>query len=184
MKYKELLEIINNLKIGESKNIYRVNNTDLWIHRPEKLGSSLKNKDKYDIKTNFQIFMRGEDGKAFKPNHLRILLDLHLKLISNQNSADKLFLILEDIYNGKDPLEFKEELNKMEFKMQLDSALVNVCCAQLFMSEQDINYTKGKIQPPRSFLMGYIRFIKTKQENIDKILWSSIRHPPRVEFRQ
>ena len=46
MKYKELLEIINNLKIGESKNIYRVNNTDLWIHRPEKLGSSLKNKDK------------------------------------------------------------------------------------------------------------------------------------------
>jgi len=50
--------------------------------------------------------------------------------------------------------------------------------------EQDINYTHGKIQPPRSFLMGYIRFIKTKQENIDKILWSSIRHPPRNEFRQ
>ena len=91
MKYKELLEIINNLKIGESKNIYRVNNTDLWIHRPEKLGSSLKNKDKYDIKTNFQIFMRGEDGKAFKPNHLRMLLDLHLKQIRNQNYADNLF---------------------------------------------------------------------------------------------
>ena len=68
--------------------------------------------------------------------------------------------------------------------MQLDSALVNVCCTQLFMAEQDINYTHGKINPPRSFLMGYIRFIKTKQENIDKILWSSIRHPPRKEFRE
>lgn len=183
MEYKKLLEVIKDLKIGESKNIYRVDNTDLWIFRPEKLGSSLKNKDKYDIKTNFQIFMRGGDGKAFKPNHLRVLLDLHLKLVSNPNLAEKLFSILEEIYNGKDPLEFKDELSKMKFKMQLDSALVNVCCAQLFMSEQDINYTMGKIQPPRSFLMGYIRFIKVGQENIDKILWSSIRHPPRKEFR-
>ena len=184
MEYKQLLELIKNLKIGDSKNIYRVDNTDLWIFRPEKLGRSLKSKDKYDIKTNFQIFMRGEDGKAFKPNHLRILLDLHLKLISNSELAEKLFSILEDIYNGKDPLEFKGELEKMRFKMQLDPPLVNVCCTQLFMAEQDINYTHGKIQPPRSFLMGYIRFIKTKQENIDKILWSSIRHPPRNEFRQ
>ena len=184
MKYKELLEVVNKLKIGESKNIYRINNTDLWIHRPKKLRRSLKSKDKYDIKTNFQIFIRGEDGKAFRPNHLRILIDLHLKLISNSTLSERLFSILEDIYNGKDPLEFKEELNKMEFKMQLDSALVNVCCVQLFMAEQDINYTKGKIQPPRSFLMGYIRFVKSKRENIDKILWSSIRHPPRNEFRE
>ncbi|MBI2663657.1 hypothetical protein HYX15_03970 [Candidatus Woesearchaeota archaeon] len=184
MDYKELLKIIIDLKIGENKNIYRIDNTDLWIHRPEKLGRSLKSKEKYEIKTNFQIFMRGQNGKAFKPNHLRILIDLHLKLISNPNSAKKLFDILEDIYNGKDPLEFKNDLSKMNFKMQLDSALINVCCAQLFMAEQDINYTKGKIQPPRSFLMGYIRFIKAGQENIDKILWSSIRHPPRKEFRE
>ena len=51
------------------------------------------------------------------------------------------------------------------------------------MAEQDINYTHGKIKPPRSFLMGYIRLIKTQKENIDKILWNSIRHPPRKEFR-
>ena len=56
--------------------------------------------------------MRGEDGKAFKPNHLRILLDLHLKLISNQNYADKLFSILEKMVpsginknNGRPGLE-------------------------------------------------------------------------------
>ena len=184
MDYKSLLEIINNLKIGESKNIYRVDNVDLWIYRPEKLGSSLKSKEKYDVKTNFQIFMRGEDGIAFKPNHLRILLDLHLKLVSNFDDAEQLFLILEKIYNGGDPLKFKEKLSKMDFKMQLDPALINVCCAQLFMSEQDINYTKGKVQPPRAYLMGYIRLIKTKRENIDKVLWNSIRHPPRIEFRQ
>ena len=96
MNYKELLETINSLEIGQSKNIYRVDNTDLWIHRPEKLGTSLKNKENYDVKTNFQIFMRGGDGKAFKPNHLRILLDLHLKLISNPEDAEQLFLILEN----------------------------------------------------------------------------------------
>mgnify|MGYP001590659231 FL=1 len=184
MDYRDLLDTINKLKIGESKNIYRVDNTDLWIHRPEKLGSSLKNKEKYDVKTNFQIFMRGEDGIAFKPNHLRILLDLHLKLISNPDDAEQLFLILEKIYNGEDPIKFKEKLLKMSFKMQLDTSLINVCCAQLFMSEQDVNYTKGKIQPPRAYLMGYIRLIKTKQENIDKVLWNSIRHPPRIEFRE
>jgi len=50
------------------------------------------------------------------------------------------------------------------------------------MSEQDINYTHGKVQPPRAFLMGYLRFIKTQEQNIDKILWSSTRHPPRIEF--
>lgn len=70
MEYEQLLELIKNMKIGESKNIYRVNNVDIWIFRPEKLGSSLKNKDKYNIQTNFQIFMRDSEGKAFKPNHL------------------------------------------------------------------------------------------------------------------
>lgn len=184
MLYKELLETINNVRIEERKNIYREDNTDLWIYRPEKLGRSLKSKEKYDVKTNFQIFMRDKNGVAFKPNHLRILLDLHLKLISNPDSARELFYILEEVYNGRDPLEFKNELDKMKFRMQLDTALINVCCAQLFMSEQDINYTKGKVQPPRSYLMGYIRQIKLGQENIDKLLWNSIRHPPKKEFRK
>ncbi|MEK6862153.1 MAG: hypothetical protein AABY07_09385, partial [Nanoarchaeota archaeon] len=58
-------DIINKLKIGDSKNLYRVDNTDVWIYRPEKLGRSLKSKEKYDVKTNFQIFMRGEDGSYF-----------------------------------------------------------------------------------------------------------------------
>lgn len=184
MNYKELLETINKLDVGNSKNIYRVDNTDIWIHRPEKLGRSLKSKEKYDIKTNFQIFMRGGDGRAFRPNHLRILIDLHLKLISNSKEAERLFSILEEIYRGKDPLEFKDELSKIKFKMQLDTALVNICCSQLFMAEQDINYTKGKIKPPRSYLMGYIRFVKSEKENIDKLLWNSIRHPPKKEFRE
>jgi hypothetical protein len=182
--YKELLEIIEKLEIGKSRNIYRVDGIDLWIFRPEKLGRSLKSKEKYDVKKNFQIFMKKSEGKAFRPNHLRILIDLHLKLISDPKSAESVFSVLEEIYKGEDPLKFKEQLDKLKFKMELDPVLINVCCAQMFMAEQDINYTKGKIKPPRSFLMGYIRFVKSGEENIDKILWNSIRHPPREEFRQ
>ncbi len=29
MEYEQLLELIKNMKIGESKNIYRVNNVDI-----------------------------------------------------------------------------------------------------------------------------------------------------------
>ena len=184
MKYNDLLEIIKNLKIGESEELYKTDDSKIWIMRPEKLGRSLKNKEKYDIKRNFQIFMKKGEEREFRPNHLRILIDLHLKLISNLEDSKIVFSSLEKIYSGGDPLEFKNELNGLKFKMQLDSALTNVCCSQLFMAEQDINYTHGKIIPPRSFLMGYIRFVKSGQENIDKILWNSIRHPPKKEFRE
>ncbi len=101
---------------------------------------------------------------------------------SNSKDFTRLFEILEEVFNGKDPLDFQEEVDKMNFPMKIDDTMIFLCTAQLFMAEQDINYSDGKVQPPRAYLMGYLRFISTKEQNIDKILWSSIRHPPRQEF--
>lgn len=67
--------------------------------------------------------------------------------------------------------------------MSLDSALVDVCCAQLFMAEQEIAYPGGKVKPPRAYIMGYIRIIREGQQEIDKVLWNSIRHPPAIKYR-
>lgn len=182
MEFEKLKEIIASLKMNESKTVYELDDgVKLFLHRPEKLGRSLKRKT-YDPKKNFQIFMKKPEHKDFKPNHLRVLLDLHLKRDSDPKNAEKIFDVIEKIYQGADPLNFKSILTNLKFRMFLDSPLVNVCCAQLFMAEQDVNYTDGKIQPPRAFMMGYIRMIRTGEFEIDKLLWNSIRHAPKSEF--
>src|SRR3989344_836840 len=143
MDFEKLKDVIIALRIGETKTIYKLDDIELYVHRPEKIGRSVK--QTYDIKKNFQIFMKKPGHNDFKPNHLRILINLHLKKESDPNSAEIIFDILEKVYNGDDPLKFKDKLNELKFRMSLDSALVDVCCAQLFMAEQDIAYPGGKV---------------------------------------
>jgi len=180
--FKKVKETIEKLEIDNSKTIYKLDNgTELYVHRPKKLGKSLKKE--YEIHKNFQIFMKKPHEEDFKPNHLRILINLHLKKISDPAKAEKIFSILEKVYHGEDPLAYRKELEALNFRMSLDSPLVDVCLAQLFMCEQEINYTDGKVKPPRAYLMGYMRLVKCGEVEIDKLLWNSIRHPPPVRFR-
>ena len=182
MNFEVAKEKIEKLAIGSSETIYKFDDgIELYVHRPEKLGRSLKRE--YALHKNFQIFMKKPKEKEFKPNHLRILINLHLKKISDPKKADILFDILEKIYHGDDPLLYKKDLEILDFRMSLDSALVDVCLAQLFMCEQEICYTDGKVKPPRAYLMGYIRMVRHRAEEIDKLLWSSTRHPPRKIYR-
>lgn len=183
MEYKELLAFIEKLGIEEREEIYTDGKDKLIIYRPEKLGRSLKNKN-YDVKKNFQIILKKPNEEEFLPNHLRVMISVDRKFKHGGEGAEKFFSFIESIYKGEDPEKFKDELSRLDLPEELDSSFITLCLIQLFMSEQDINYTHGKVQPPRSFLMGYLRFIKTQQQNIDKILWSSTRHPPRKEFRE
>lgn len=183
MDFAGMKELIMDIKIGESKAVYSFSNgITLYVHRPEKVGRSVKGK--YSVEKNFQIVMKEPNKKDFLPNHLRVLLDLHLKNKSNPDSAKLIFDVIEKIYDGEDPLNYEKDLKKIKFDMYLDSALVNVCLTQLFMIEQEINYTHGRVKPPRAYIMGYIRMIRTAEFEIDKLLWSSTRHPPRMEFRE
>lgn len=181
MEYKQLLEEINALGIGKRKEIYSEEGDKIIIFRPEKLGRSLKNKN-YDIKKNFQIILKKPKEKEFLPNHLRVMMETNHRLTKDKKNTESFFGMIGGIYRGGDPLKFKDELKKFEVKEEFDSPIITLCLIQLFMAEQDINYTHGKVQPPRAYLMGYLRFIKTQEQNIDKILWSSTRHPPRQEF--
>lgn len=181
MNYQELLKEIESLEIGGRKELYDESGDKIIIFRPEKLGRSLKNKN-YDIKKNFQIILKKPDEKEFLPNHLRVMIEFDHIINKGGENSNKFYEIIEEIYKGEDPLKFKEELKNLKLSEELDPPIITLCLIQLFMSEQDINYTHGKVQPPRAFLMGYLRFIKSKEQNIDKVLWSSTRHPPRIEF--
>lgn len=184
MDYKQLKETILKINLGERKTIYKVDeNTEIFVNKPLKVPTKLKNSARYDPKKNFQIGLIKKDKKEFLPNHLRIMMDLELKKREDPEKAKILFDAIEDIYDGKDPFEYKQELIKYNFKKGFEDSLTDLCLIQLFFAEQDLNYVFGKVQPPRDYLMGYIRIIRLNIEEIDKLLWNSTRHPPRIEFR-
>ena len=184
MNYDKLKELITNLDLGKTKTIYKTDeNTSIFITKPLKVPTKLKQNEKYDPKNNFQIGLKKQNQKEFLPNHLRILIDLYLKNEHNSKEAGILFNMIEDIYEGKDPEIYKEQLKKTKFRLEIEKPYTILCLAQLFMLEQDINYNFGKVKPPRAYLMGYIRMIRLKAEELDKLLWGSTKHPPRIAFR-
>ena len=138
---------------------------------------------KYNPKKNFRILLAKNGQKVFAPNHMRLAIDLDLKRRENPVEAEKLFEAIEHIYSGADPLLFKSKITQ-KFKGELETSFTDLCLAQLFMLEQEINYTFGNVQPPRAYIMGYIRMIRTGKYEIDKLLWAGIRNPPPKKFQQ
>jgi hypothetical protein len=122
------------------------------------------------------LVIKGEN--EFYPTHIRLLIDLYIKRESNMDSSKKLFNILEEVYNGKDPELFIEDLKKIDFPMQLDEAEVHLYVAQLLMIEQDFNFGPGapktsKLNPPREYLMRFIRWVAAGDTQIDKIIFAA-----------
>lgn len=171
-----------NLSLGERKVVYSINGGELFLNRPVKVPTKLKHSKRYDPKKNFQIGVSKEGQREFLPNHLRILIDLQLKLKEDPKNAQLLFDAIEKIYDGEDPIRYKGQLEKLGLKEGFEDTFTDLCLVQLFFLEQDINHDFGKVDPPKAYLMGYIRMIRQNVEEIDKLLWSSLRHPPRKEF--
>ena len=184
MDFDSLKAKIINLELGRREDIYfPTKDVVVFVNKPLKVPTRLKNSKRYDPKKNFQIGLTKAGHKEFLPNHLRILMDLNLKNEEDSKKAHVLFDAIEAVYDGDDPLKFEKQLKSVNFDRQIETAFTDLCLAQLFMLEQDINYHFGKIQPPRAYLMGYIRMVLLKAEEIDKLLWSSTRHPPRIIYR-
>ncbi len=114
----------------------------------------------------------------FYPTHIRLMIDLYIKRESNPKGAKKLFKALEEVYNGKDPKFYVEELTAINFPMQLDEAEVNLYIAQLLMIEQDFNFgpdapKQSKLDPPREYLMRFIRWVAAADTQIDRIIFAA-----------
>ncbi|MCD6452841.1 MAG: hypothetical protein J7K77_00885 [Dehalococcoidales bacterium] len=125
----------------------------------------------------------------FYPTHVRLLFDYYLKKVSEPQQAQKLFEAAESVYRGDNPEKLAPDVNTLTFPMQLDEAIVNLVYTQLLMIEQDFNFgpegnKKSKYEPPRGFLMSFIRWIASGKNEIDKIITAAVRnYPPPVCFK-
>lgn len=125
----------------------------------------------------------------FYPTHVRLLFDYYLKRLSELQQAQKLFKTVEKVYEGNDPEELAEDVGELTFPMQLDEAIVNLVYTQLLMIEQDFNFgtegtKKSKYDPPRGFLMSFIRWVASGENEIDKIITAAVRnYPPPTRFK-
>src|SRR5690554_4337650 len=90
MEYILLYNKIKKLPIGHKNLIIKDNNIEIYIYRPDK---SFKN---YDVNTNFQIYIK-EGSREFRPNHLRVMIDLHLRVRSRPDLKKNLLLAFDEI---------------------------------------------------------------------------------------
>lgn len=125
----------------------------------------------------------------FYPAHVRLLFDYYLKKLSEPQKAQKLFEAVERVYEGNTPEELAQDIGTLTFPMQLDEAIVNLIYTQLLMIEQDFNFgpegtKKSKYDPPRGFLMSFIRWVASGEDEIDKIITNAVRNwPPPTRFK-
>lgn len=125
----------------------------------------------------------------FYPTHVRLLFDYYLKRLSELQQVRKLFEAVERVYEGYDPEELAQDVATLTFTMQLDEAIVNLVYTQLLMIEQDFNFgpegtKESKYDPPRGFLMSFIRWVASGEDEMDKIITNAVRNwPPPVRFK-
>ena len=182
MLYKDALKIVKTLEFDKKKLICKdKNGVELYILRPSKINNRLKNK--YDLEKNFQIWIK-EGYREFRPNHLRLFIDLNLRVRSNPNSKKKLLLTFDKIFYGEDPHEVIKELKQEKFEHFLNSLLIIANLAQFCLIEQDFNYTKeSNFEPKTLFFQGWIREFIDSPKEIDNMCMSVARfQPPKTQY--
>ena len=164
------------LKEGGQKLLYTGSNaTEVYIVRTDKLCPG-----------DFKVVLKPKNGKEFAPTHVRLFFDLYLKRISNEELAKRVFIAFERVNDGEDISGVIADLNlkELRFPMELDPADVTLFYGSLLMAEQDWNYgpngcRKSKLDPPREFLMRFIRWIaQCDYGDIDRVITTAVRNRP------
>ncbi|MDI6895992.1 hypothetical protein [Methanocella conradii] len=142
---------------------------------------SLKND--YDLTRNFQIWL-SHNYRNFKPNHLRVLIDLNLRVRARPDLKNKLLLAFDNIFYGNDPIEEIKALESEHFPYYLNSIKIIASLSQLFLIEQELNYTQNSNYDPKSlFYQGWVRQFIDNPKEIDNMCMSVARYqPPRSQY--
>jgi len=175
-----MFKIVKELEFDKKKTIYKEENIEIQLFRPSKL--SVRFKD-YDVKKNFQIWLK-EGNREFRPNHMRVLIDLNLRIRSNPQLKQKLLLAFDNIFYGKDPEKELEELEKEKFEFFLNPITIIGILAQLLLIEQEYSYHKeSKFDPPTLFFQGWIREFIDSPKEIDNMCMSvASGQPPKAKY--
>lgn len=177
MDYSKTFDLIKALKYDIPKVIYSRNGTSIFVVRP-----SGKFKE-YDAKKNFQIFLK-EDNREFRPNHLRIMIDLHLRVRSRPDLKKQLLKAFDNVFYKKDPLKAISRLKKEKFAHSLNQIEISAVLSQLFIIEQDYNYTKkSNYDPITLFYQGWIRQFLDSTKEVDNLCMSVCKgQPPMAKY--
>lgn len=177
MEYSKAFKIIKTLKYDIPKVIYSRNGMTVYVVRP-----SGKFKG-YDTKRNFQIFLK-EGKREFRPNHLRIMIDLHLRVRSRPDLKNKLHRAFDNIFYKKDPLKAISQLKNEKFAHSLNSIEISAVLSQLFIIEQEYNYHKeSNYDPATLFYQGWIRQFLDSTKEVDNLCMSVCKgQPPMAKY--
>lgn len=177
MNKNDFIEVVKRLEFDTRHEIFKdEDGTQLYIYRPSTVSRRFRS---YDIGKNFQIWMKTEN-KEFRPNHLRLLIDLNLRVRSRLDLKKKLLLCFDSIFYGTDPDKSSAELRNEQFDHYLNSIKIMSNMSQAFFVEQEYAYNKeSRYSPPSLFLLGWIRQFIDSPKEID-ILTMSVanRQPP------
>lgn len=181
MTYNRMKDIVLNLPFDTMTEVYNNEKQTILIYRPSTLSERFK---KYDVNKNFQIFLKIGDDKPFRPNHLRLLIDLKLRARELPQVTEELLIAFDKIFYGEEPLVAIKPLTLIHFTQYINPIDITAILAQLFIIEQDIGYgSKSTFDPPSLYIHGWIRtFIESNQE-IDQIVYRICRNtPPAVKY--
>ena len=146
----ELRNIMMNLPFDNMCEMYSNGEQAIFVSRPSQLSPRFKD---YDVNTNFQIHLQIGNDKPFKPNHLRLLLDLKLRTRELPESKDILLEAFDNIYYGMDPIMAISPAIHIRYGQYINPIDITAVLAQLFLVEQDIGYgSKSKYVPPSLYL--------------------------------
>jgi len=177
MEYSDLLYEIKSLKIGNSISIFNEYGVEIFISRPEKAFKD------YKLEKNFQVFIK-EGERTFRPNHLRVMLDLNLRVRSRPDLKNDLLNSFDDIYYRKNSIVSIQNLESEKFEHFLNPIKVIAILSQLFIIEQDFNYDReSNFEPPTLFYQGWIRQFIDNTKEIDNLAMSLCnRQPPSAKY--
>jgi hypothetical protein len=177
MKYEEVFKIVKELSFDTDKVILKTKSCEVFIKRPSKLS---KRFESYDVEKNFQIWLR-EDERVFKPNHLRCMIDLNLRVRSRPDLKKELLLLFDKIFYKKDFEKELAKLQKEKFEHYLNSLDVICNLYQLFLIEQEYGYNReSKFDPANLFLHGWIREFLDSPKEIDNMCMSVCSGQPPI----
>lgn len=176
-----MLQKIKDLPFDKELTICTEKGIELYVNRPSKVSKRYKN---YDIKKNFQIWLR--NGEApFRPNHLRVMIDLNLRVRSRPDLKRKLAAAFDNIFYGGDPDTEIKELEQEKFEHFLNPIRIIANLSQLFVIEQAYNYYKeSNFNPPTLFYQGWLRQAVDNEKEIDNLCMSIGKglQPPAAKY--
>jgi len=183
LNMSEMTKIVAELPKDEHIFVFDKGEVRISLFRPSTLPPRM-NPDTYDVNRNFQIWLHYTDGRTFKPNHLRVFIDLGLRSKCRPDLKRNLCLAFDSIFYGESVRKAVSPLSNEQFSLELNSIEVIARLAQLFVIEQDFNYLgESKFEPKTLFFQGWIRAFLDSFKEIDNLSMSVARgQPPLVRY--